>query len=55
MEEVVEIAVYKKPYGYIYITDVTERYEEELLDEYRVSRRFGETLLEIIPLYREVM
>ncbi|MCS5737382.1 hypothetical protein [Herbiconiux daphne] len=37
--------------GFLYITDVCPRFEEDDLDAYRIQRRFGEKLLEKIPLY----
>lgn len=43
-----------KPYGFMYVTDVTSRYEEDLLDAYAIKRRYAETLISVIPLYREV-
>lgn len=43
------------PMGFLIVTDVTSRYEDEELDAYRVQRRYGETLISVIPLYREVL
>ena len=43
------------PMGFLIVTDVTARYEDDELDAYRVQRRYGETLISVIPLYREVL
>ena len=40
--------------GYLYVTDVCPRFEEEDFDADSVYRRYHETLLHKIPLYAEI-
>lgn len=56
-EEILSMAIALKklneltPRSYIYVTDVAERPEDQKLSDYDIRKRYGEKLLETIPLY----